>query len=66
MRIYAWQAQTLPLRRDTIPLNYTYLLMRRQVTVTLDEEVLEEIDEMRGLAPRSAQINELLKRALEG
>ena len=39
--------------------------MKRPVSITLEEEVLEEIDTQRGLIPRSAWIEDLLKRAMQ-
>ncbi len=38
--------------------------MKRQITVTIDQEIVDEIDNRRGLVPRAAAINELLKEKI--
>lgn len=38
--------------------------MKCQITVTIDQEIVDEIDNRRGLVPRAAAINELLKEKI--
>jgi len=40
--------------------------MKGQIHITIDSDVLERIDEKRGLVPRSTWINDKLKRILGG
>ena len=39
--------------------------MRKHYDVTLDEDVLKQVDKKRGIIPRSTLINDLLKKWLE-
>ena len=39
-------------------------MQRPKVTITLEKDVLEEIDQERGMVPRSTWINEALKKAI--
>jgi len=36
---------------------------KEQITLTLDSAILKEVDEIRGLAPRSTVINNILETA---
>ncbi|MEE9174522.1 MAG: hypothetical protein V3U30_06055 [Thermoplasmata archaeon] len=38
--------------------------MKKPVSITLEEEILERIDTQRGIIPRSAWIEDLLKQAM--
>lgn len=40
--------------------------MKEQISITLDEDLLERIEEERGKIPRSAFIEDLIKEGLEG
>ena len=40
--------------------------MKRRVAFTIDPEVVDEIDNLRGLAGRSAFINHILKLGIKG
>jgi len=40
--------------------------MRKQISITLEEEVLEKLDEERGSIHRSTFINDILRRELFG
>jgi len=39
--------------------------MKRRVTLSLEEDILERIDEEKGLASRSAYIEDILRKALK-
>ena len=36
-----------------------------KITLSIDEDVLEEFDKIRGLIPRSAYINDMLRKEVE-
>jgi metal-responsive CopG/Arc/MetJ family transcriptional regulator len=40
-------------------------IMKQKVSLTLDEEIIKEIDKKRGLIPRSTFVEQLLKKVLE-
>ncbi len=39
-------------------------MRRPKVTITLEKDVLEEIDQERGMVPRSTWINEVLRKVI--
>jgi len=41
------------------------MMMKKRVSLSIDEELLQEIDLLRGLVPRSAIIEALLRMALQ-
>lgn len=41
------------------------MCMKKRIDITLDEEVIEELDKKRKLVPRSPYINEVLKKHLK-
>ncbi len=63
-----WPSQRKPPVSSTTRFKYLLLVpprgMKVKKSISLDEELLEQLDQDRGIVPRSTWINDLLRKAV--